>query len=260
MVLIWCIAFTAGPVSGQTGLEIMQKYQDATRTESLRSVIVYENKSKKGRVQEREMEQFILKNDLGENTYNLLLRFNAPADVAGTATLTIQQDGSEDEQWLYLPALGNARRISPSKKTNRFMGTEMTYEDLSNYLSEPLEKYAYTYTGDEMIDGKACFRVTAEPSDPELVRNSGYKFREMWIDQGTLQNVKTVFYDKKGEPLKEYHAYAFQQVEGAELLKPGRIVMRNLQTGNLTEVRYFDMQSTGDMSKDLFTRASLESE
>ena len=39
------------------------------------------------------------------------MRFRHPADVAGTALLTIDHDEGEDEQWLHLPALGRTARI-----------------------------------------------------------------------------------------------------------------------------------------------------
>ena len=185
MRLLICILFLSGTIFtyGQTTEDaraIILKYQEASSIDNLESTIKYKNISKKGRVQERSLEQFILQKDPISHSYNFLLTFVSPTDISGTSILTIQHEDKDDNQWLYLPVLRKAKRISPSKKGDRFMGTEMTYEDLSNYLSEPMEDYNYESVGEEKVLEKNCYKIIATPR--EGVKTE-YSKRILWIDK-----------------------------------------------------------------------------
>ncbi|NNF32871.1 MAG: outer membrane lipoprotein-sorting protein [Saprospiraceae bacterium] len=259
--LFFCLIFSFPVMWDQntmTGLDVMIKYQEVTRIDYLSSTITYENQSKKGRIQKRELEQFIMRNEEGTNTYHFLLRFIAPGDVRGTGTLTIQHEDKQDDQWLYLPALRATKRISPNKKTGRFMGTEMTYEDLSNYLSEPLEKFEYQLIGEEILDGTLCYLITSLPIDKDEIKNSGYSKRKLWIAKDNWMNVKTIFYDKKGKECKEYRAYDITSLGKKGHLRPQRIVMNNLKTGNKTIVTYSNMKVDEEIDQAVFSKSYLE--
>src|SRR5690554_2730633 len=55
----------------------------------------------------------------------MLLRFIAPANIAGTSFLIV-----DDDMWLYMPALGKVKRIAGSAKQGNFMGSDLSYEDM----------------------------------------------------------------------------------------------------------------------------------
>ena len=245
-------------INAQSGLDIIMNYQDSVRVNNVESTITYKNISKKGRMQQRTLKQYISKNAFGKNTYNLLLKFISPMDVAGTGTLTIQYDDREDDQWLYLPAIGSSRKISASKKTSRFMGTEMTYEDLSNYLSEVVEKHRYTLLRKDMEGEKHCYVIRAECVDPDLLKTTGYAYRDMWIEENTFQNLQTLFYDRQGNLLKIYSVQQFQRIGDQQRIRPVNIRMENFQTGNKTEVIYSEIVLNESIDNRLFSRIHLE--
>ena len=61
--------------------------------------------------------------------------FTYPGDVNGTGFLTWDYDdmSKDDDKWLYLPAMKKTRRISgSSSKTDYFMGTDFTYNDMGS--------------------------------------------------------------------------------------------------------------------------------
>ena len=55
----------------------------------------------------------------------MLVRFLSPADVRGTGLLM-----TNDDTWLYLPALGKARRIAGHAKKGDFMGSDLSFADM----------------------------------------------------------------------------------------------------------------------------------
>ena len=62
----------------------------------------------------------------------IYMRFESPADIKGTAFLTWENKDGDDDQFLYLPALRRERRIVSSQKSNSFVNTDYTYEDLQS--------------------------------------------------------------------------------------------------------------------------------
>ncbi len=240
-----------------SGLPIMQSYQDALRVEDLQGVVAYRNISRKGRIQERKLDQFIKRQAAGENVYSFLLRFTAPLDIKGTGTLTVQHLANDDDQWLYLPAIRSAKRISPSRKTDRFMGTEITFEDLSNYLSESLENYNYQLLEEKKRGEEDCYVIEATPTDAQEKANSGYAKRILWITKNSLVNVYTEFFDKKGQMLKTYEAWNIQQV-GDGHFRPFNAKLANLQTKNSTEIIYSDIRINKSLDDEIFSRQHLE--
>ena len=62
--------------------------------------------------------------------------FLSPADVKDTGFLTYDYDeeGRDDDQWLYLPALKKTKRIASGDKSGSFMGSDFTYADMTDRL------------------------------------------------------------------------------------------------------------------------------
>lgn len=102
--------------------------------------------------------------EVADDGDKLLVIFDRPRDVDGTAFLTFTHKEGQDDQWLYLPALKRIKRISSNNKSGPFMGSEFAYEDLT---SQEIEKYTYKHLRDEAVDGLDCFVVARIPVDPK---------------------------------------------------------------------------------------------
>jgi len=243
--------------NSQEAIEIIERFQEANSFQDLSSKVAYRNVSKKGRKQERELEQYIIKSEMGSDQYKFLLSFTKPGDVAGTSTLTIQHSQRDDDQWLYLPALRTVRKISASKKSDRFMGTEMTYEDLSNYLSEPIEEYDYNLMGEEKVGERTCYRIEALPRSET---KSQYTRKELWIDTGNFVMLRIHFFNDQEQPIKVFEADDVRQIEGSTLFRAHEVKIENMKTGNYTEVSYSDFMIDQGIDKQKFSKAYLESQ
>lgn len=254
LLLLASLSLTAQS-SSEEARNIIDQYQKATAIDNLQSQITYKNTSKKGRVQERSLEQFILQKDKTSNTYSFLLKFTHPADISGTSSLTLQHPDKADDQWLYLPALRKAKRISASKKGDRFMGTEMTYEDLSNYLSEPVDEYSYEFAGTENINGQEAFKIIATPLSKTKTQ---YTKRIIWIDQATHLQVQAHFYNKKDVLQKVFSAKEINKIPGTDLYRAHYIQIENLLTKNKTEVYYRDFKINKGVDENIFSTAYIE--
>jgi hypothetical protein len=149
------------------------------------------------------------------------IEFQWPADVKGTRMLTWTHRQSDDDQWLFLPAVNRVKRIASNNKSGSFMGSEFAYEDLG---SQEVDKYKHRFLADEPVAGRPAWKIERVPVDPR----SGYSRQITWIDHEYMNAVKIEYYDRKGELLKTatFSGYA----KYGKWWRPGKIVMVNHQT------------------------------
>lgn len=97
--------------------------------------------------------------------------FVRPADISGTAILVHENSGADNDLWLYLPALGRARRLTSSRLGASFAGTDFAYVDL---MPLKTEKYRHRILSEGMRGGQPFAVVDSRPIDPTYARDTGY--------------------------------------------------------------------------------------
>jgi hypothetical protein len=179
--------------AAQSGPEIMQKHRQLNRVKDEEEQLVLRLVSKSGAAKERRVARFTMNG--ADDLNKILIRFLAPRDVEKTALLTWEAKDGNDDQWLYLPATRNPKRIAAAGKKNRFMGTDFTYEDLR---PENLASHTYTATGAEAIDGHDCWVIESVPANERQAADTAYGKRRLWIRKDNHALVKREYYDKQG--------------------------------------------------------------
>lgn len=181
----------------------------------------------------------------------LLVIFDTPKAIKGTALLSFGHKVEPDDQWLYLPALKRVKRIASRNKSGPFLGSEFAFEDLS---TPEVEKYDYRFVRDEVLNGVPCHVVERFPRDVY----SGYTRQVVWVDRDELRVRRIEYFDRKPELLKtltvdDYRLYA------DAYWKPGRMRMENHQTGKTTELFWNEYRFRTGLSDDRdFTTNSLK--
>ncbi|CAM2069378.1 Outer membrane lipoprotein-sorting protein [Sulfidibacter corallicola] len=180
----------------------------------------------------------------------LLVLFDNPRDVKGTAFLAFTHRQGPDDQWLYLPSLKRVKRISSGNKSGPFMGSEFAYEDLT---SQEVDKYRYRFLGTENLNGIEAFKLERRPVDPK----SGYTRQLVWYDQKEYRIYKIEFYDRKDALLKTLTYEGYQQYLG-KYWRADRMFMQNHQTGKSTELRWKKYDFRTGLSDRNFDRNALK--
>ncbi len=103
-----------------------------------------------------------------------LLEFRAPADVAGTRFLSLEEPGGT-EQYVYLPAFKKVKRVVGAQKSASFMGTDFAYADLEG--REPRD-HAWRRLPDEAVGGQPCTVLEGRPKAPTP---DGYGRSVIWV-------------------------------------------------------------------------------
>ncbi|MDE0063266.1 MAG: outer membrane lipoprotein-sorting protein [Gammaproteobacteria bacterium] len=178
-----------------------------------------------------------------------LFVFDQPRDVQGTALLTHSHINTLDDQWLYLPALKRVKRISASKRSGSFMGSEFSYEDMS---PPEVEEYNYRFLHDEPCGELDCTVTEQLPLDEK----SGYSKKLLWQDTGELRTWKMELYDRKGSHLKTLTFENYRQYLD-RYWRAGRQTMVNHLTGAKTVLHWTDFQFRTNLDDSEFTQTAL---
>ena len=174
--------------------------------------------------------------------------FDEPRDVKGTAFLNHSHPTTEDDQWLYLPAVKRVKRIASRNKSGPFMGSEFAYEDLSSF---EIEKFRFNYLRDETCGDEQCFVIEQTPTD----EFSGYSKTIAWLSQQHYQPVKVEYYDRKNSLLKTLSLTGYKLYLD-KFWRPHKLSMVNHQTNKSTDLIVHEIRfNTGRTAADFDTNA-----
>jgi outer membrane lipoprotein-sorting protein len=237
-----------------TSRQVIENNDEQMSVQDEKSQVTMKLINKRGKERKRQVVLYS-KKDRQDND-KTLIRFLAPADVKGVGLLSIE-DGNREDQWLYLPALKRVRRISSSEKTDNFMGSDFSYEDIEQ---NDLDDYEYTLLREEEIQGAECYVIQSIPVDEQVKKETAYSKVESWIRKDNHITVKVNFYNKKGDLMKIMEASDIRRIGNTDKWRAYFIVMQNEKTGHRTELHYEDIQINQGIADKYFTQRYLERE
>lgn len=176
-----------------------------------------------------------------------LVYFHRPADVNKTVFLVHKHAALEtdDDRWLYLPALDLVKRITSADKRTRFVGTHFFYEDVSGRSPED--------DTHELVETTARYHVLKHtPKRPKSVEFSHYV---TYIHKKQFIVVQTDYYDKQDKKYRQYKAVGFKKIQGYPTITASR--MSNLRDGSHTDAVYTNVRYDNAFSEKIFTKRSL---
>ncbi|MCH8530050.1 MAG: outer membrane lipoprotein-sorting protein [Saccharospirillum sp.] len=240
---------------GQSADDIMARVDANPEPQSQRSTMTMvlvdqRNQQRVRQIQSQQMET---------ETANLsLLFFLQPADVRGTGFLMFDyhQPDRDTDQWLWLPSLGRARRIAGSDQTGSFMGSDLSYADLSR---RHLEDWRYQLLREEEVSGEPVWLIEATARDQSVVDRTGYQRSILYVRQDIYQLTRAVHYTSTEGLIKLMNIPAFEQ--HGDYWLPGEIQMvtqRGGRTEHRTLLRFSERDVNYPANPNDFTLNRLE--
>ncbi len=158
-----------------------------------------------------------------------LLLFESPKDVRNAGLLSVDYDDASkvDDQWLYLPSLGRTTRIASGDKSGSFMGTDLSYSDMT---SKDPNAYDYVMVdADADVDGEACWQIEARPKTDKETSETGYLKTQLWVSKDKGMTVRIKAWVIQGKRLKYTQFSDIRQVDGVWI--PHTVTVRTLRDG-----------------------------
>lgn len=217
--------------------EVDQRREKIKSEKADMQMIIFDNR---GNTRERSLQSFSMNE--GDVSKSLLI-FESPANVRGTAFLSISED-SEEVQKLYLPALGQIQIISATEKGDRFMGSDFTYEDLGDQDPED-----YKFEIRSKSDSTYVLKAVKKES-------SKYNYMYFYIDPDRYVLQKIEYFNDQDEMIKRLDASGYTKVM-PEVWQPGKMVMYDLKNERKTELSWSNRNVNASIPGWRFTERGL---
>jgi outer membrane lipoprotein-sorting protein len=244
MVLIGVLVLSATALAGDiTGRQIIENVDNAPVADDARLLMTMTLINSQGQSLERQMWSW------KQGTTKTALVFLAPDDVKGTAFLTIELPDYSNDMWLYLPSLGLTKHIDADSKTQSFMGSDFTYNDMGH---RNINDYDYQILREETYDGHHVYVVKATAHDPQ---DAGYSYMISWIRDDIWKPVKVEYYDLASKLEKIQTNAKIEEIDGYWAVT--EMEMENVQTNHKTIVTMTKIEVNTGVPADVFTSAWL---
>jgi hypothetical protein len=237
--------------------EIMELNFQASKIKNLRTDSTMELVAAGGGKRERRNTTVLKLQPNGVDS-KLLVRFNAPTDIKGTAFLLVEHIDGEDDQWIYLPALKKSRRLVANNKKDSFVGSDFSYGDIS---LPKVSLYRHALLRSEPWDKQDCYVIESVPIDDAVRSNSGYSKKVSWIRKDNFIETKVEYHDLSNRHLKTQVTSSHKQVQADPVRSFAQYrEMVNHQTGHKTILRFDSVDSSVNTPDDNFSTRYLERE
>ncbi|NQV36674.1 MAG: outer membrane lipoprotein-sorting protein [Candidatus Marinimicrobia bacterium] len=239
----------AGMVFAQdiTGLDIIQNVYNRPTGDDMKGDLTMIIENARGNQRIREIKQYV--KDFGDMEKKIMF-FMAPADVRNTSFMnwSYTEESKSDDQWIYLPALKKVKRISSDSKSDNFMGSDFTYDDLGD--RHPMEDI-HRLLREESIEGKETYVVESIPKDEEYM----YSRTITWVVKDSWIGLKKEFYDEDDELLKILTVQEQLKSDGIIILT--HVKMSNIQSGQSTVMSFSNVEVNTGLAENTFTERMM---
>ena len=238
----------------ETAMEIMQKVEDRDEGDNGISEMEMILIDKRGNERIRKIKSFTKYK--GEDRHRIMF-FLHPADVKGTGFLTYDYDDPkiDDDQWLYLPALRKSKRIASSDKDGSFMGSDLTYADMT---SRNLEDYEYKLLKEDSVDGQPVWIIESNPN-AKAVEETGYTKSIIFVRKDNYVVIRAKHWVKDGDREKYLNVKKLEQIDGIWVTTELQVTTKKgKNTLHKTVLKFSNVKYNQKFSEDIFTVRNLE--
>ena len=230
-------------VFSQSGRDIAEMIENRPAPDDLINQTVMILTNSKGKTRTHKM---ISKSKNGGEKQ--IIWFIEPKDDRGIAFLKIEHDNRDDEMRMWLPAFKKVRRISSKKKSDSFMGSDLSFEDLSN---RRLNSNDYKRLEDAKWLGIDCYVLETVPKKES---KSNYVRHVSWIDKNHMNILKEQSFNKKNKLEKEKY-FSYETRGKYQLIK--KVSVENLLKKHATEITFSDIVINSGISDKIFNEINL---
>lgn len=257
--ILLILGLSATILFAQSGRDIMEKVQARDDGDNIITTMQMQLIDKNGHKRVRDMKTY--SKDIGVDEKKLIF-FLSPSDVKDTAFLTYdyKDDKKDDDQWLYLPALNKTKRIPSSDKDSSFMGSDFTYND----MTEPnLNDYTFKILKESIIKRKSgnekVWQILVTPKTQETIDETGYLKSIAYVRQDNYMVTRAKYYLKKANRMKFMDVKKIQKIDGIDVATiTTMITKQKKRTLHKTILIQSNVKMNQNLKEDIFTTRTLE--
>ena len=244
--LILAIALASGSLASaqlySTADELMAAVEARPEPSTTQAVLTMTITTAGGQTLTREMQTW------AAGDAERLIKFTAPADIAGSGFLTVTHEDGREERLVYLPALDRVRRIAGGQQGDAFFGSDFSYEDITGLTGDIDGDFTY-----ELLETKDGPTYVVE-AVPTAAADSSYERIVYEVDEALLLPTRIEFY-RGGELYKAMTISQTTVQDGFTL--PTEIRMETVAAGSFTTLVQTGFELDTEIPDDVFTERFL---
>ena len=238
------MVFAKGKLSG---MDVMMKVYNRKAPKDQKSTLTMKLISRSGSTRIRKIKQYV--KNFGRVEKKIMF-FLSPADVKNTSFMNWSYTSSKsDDQWIYLPAIRRVKRISSDSKSDYFMGSDFTYDDLGDRHPK---MDTHKILREEKFNGENCIVVESRSKNRDYM----YSKRITWIIKDKWIGMQSKFYDEDGEFLKTLSVKSFKKIKGYWMILHSK--MHNVQKNHKTEMILKNVKVNTGVRRSKFTERMMK--
>jgi outer membrane lipoprotein-sorting protein len=153
------------------------------------------------------------------------IEFLSPARDKGTKMLKL-----DDIIKIYYPSAERVMRLSGHMLRRSMMGSDFSYEDMTERSKKLKEEYSGEIKGEETLDERPCYVLVLTSK----IQKQTYFTRKIWVDKERFIGLKEELYAKSGKLLKVAHVNEVKSIN--KRFYPVRMTMEDkLRKNSKTE-------------------------
>jgi outer membrane lipoprotein-sorting protein len=175
------------------------------------------------------------------------IEFLSPPRDKGTKILKI-----DEVIKIYYPSAERIMRISGHMLRQGMMGSDFSYEDMTERAKKLREEYTAEVKGEEEIDGTPCYLLVMNSK----LEKQTYFTRKAWVDKQRFLVLKEELYAKSGKLLKILHVADIKTYKNR--FYPTRVTMEDkLRQDSKTEMVFKKIEFDIVIPEETFSERQL---
>jgi len=227
-----------------TGLDLAQLIDSREKPNDIKSVNTMVLTNKKGKI--KTLELISMSKD---DSKKQMIWFLKPAKDKGISFLKIEYDDKDDFMTMWLPGFSRFKRIKSSQKSDSFMGSDLSFEDLTNRIISD-----YNYKILENNESEKWYQLESIPIELES-EYSKHITKILEIESGIFIAIEESSYDEKNQLLKT-KKFNFQKIGSYYIMN--KLEVKNVQKNHSTLLTVNDISLNNDYEDSKFTQRSLK--
>jgi outer membrane lipoprotein-sorting protein len=185
-----------------------------------------------------------------KDVVKLVTFFSAPTDVRGAAFMVWDNKSSDDQRWIYLPAVGQVRRLVVGDARQSFFGSDFVFEDFTN--RDP-DQDTHKLVGSQKVDGWDCWVIESKPKNTRGLDFASYK---SWVWKGKDMLIRQELMDGSGKVVRRMQAVKIGEIQGIQTYL--QITVQNPKTGSESRAEIKDVKYNVGVADERFDESQLQ--
>jgi predicted RND superfamily exporter protein len=238
-------SFGADFVQSKDAKSILKRVESQIASKDEEATVKIKITESDGSSKERKLH---IKRKSGAKNF-VLARLEDPADLRGTAFLSVNSKDSEN-QWLYLPSSKQTRKIAGGNKQSGFLGSEISFEDLS---ASTVVGSKASLMPDELLLGKKYFVIDTRTKKGQ----SSYARVRSWISQSDYLLLKAEYFDLSNHLVKVISFNKYKLFAG-KVWRAQNVNVVNKQNRRKTDLTLIGLNINKNIPDSAFAVSSLD--